>query len=103
MSDNTVDGNTLLARNLYQSGVRFAYGVVGIPVTRLSYCLQQEGIKFYAFRNEQAAGYAAAASGYLTGVPAVLLTVSGLFFCSFVVNKLFILVQVQEWFMGWLD
>ncbi len=29
------------------------------------------------FRNEQAAGYAAAAAGFLTGVPGVLLTVSG--------------------------
>ena len=35
------------------------------------------GIRFIGFRNEQAAGYAAAACGYLTGVPGVLLTVSG--------------------------
>lgn len=39
--------------------------------------LQAAGIRFIAFRNEQAAGYAAAASGFLTGVPGVLLTVSG--------------------------
>ena len=35
------------------------------------------GIRYIGFRNEQAAGYAAAASGFLTGVPGVLLTVSG--------------------------
>ena len=35
------------------------------------------GIRFISFRNEQAAGYAAAATGFLTGLPGVLLTVSG--------------------------
>ena len=45
------------------------------PPARL--LLQAAGIRFIAFRNEQAAGYAAAASGFLTGVPGVLLTVSG--------------------------
>ena len=39
--------------------------------------VQAVGIRFIGFRNEQAAGYAAAACGYLTGVPGVLLTVSG--------------------------
>jgi len=39
--------------------------------------LQAAGIRFIGFRNEQAAGYAAAACGFLTGVPGVLLTVSG--------------------------
>jgi len=43
--------------------------------------LQAAGIRYIGFRNEQAAGYAAAAAGYLTGVPAVLLTVSGAAFC----------------------
>ena len=35
------------------------------------------GIRFISCRNEQAAGYAAAAAGFLTGVPGVFLTVSG--------------------------
>ena len=39
--------------------------------------MQAAGIRYIGFRNEQAAGYAAAACGYLTGVPGVLLTVSG--------------------------
>lgn len=41
------------------------------------FALQAVGIRYIGFRNEQAAGYAAAASGFLTGVPGVLLTVSG--------------------------
>lgn len=35
------------------------------------------GIRFIAFHNEQSAGYAASAYGYLSGRPGVLLTVSG--------------------------
>lgn len=47
-------------------------------VQQLEFCCSQAvGIRFIGFRNEQAAGYAAAACGYLTGVPGVLLTVSG--------------------------
>ena len=38
---------------------------------------QAEGIRFFSFRNEQAAGYAAASAGFFTGQPGVLLTVSG--------------------------
>jgi 2-hydroxyacyl-CoA lyase 1 len=39
--------------------------------------VQAAGIRSISFRNEQAAGYAAAACGFLTGAPGVLLTVSG--------------------------
>ena len=39
--------------------------------------VQAEGIRFFSFRNEQAAGYAAASAGFLTGQPGILLTVSG--------------------------
>ncbi len=38
---------------------------------------QAAGIRYIGFRNEQSAGYAAAAAGFLTGTPAALLTVSG--------------------------
>jgi len=72
-----IDGYELVAKALYDAGIRFMFGVVGIPVTRLSATAQQVGIRFISFRNEQAAGYAASAIGYLTGSPAVLLTVSG--------------------------
>lgn len=53
------------------------FGVVGIPVTELASAAQAAGVRFVGFRNEQAAGVAAAAAGFLTGVPAALLTVSG--------------------------
>ena len=49
----------------------------GTHLTGPSSCFQAVGIRFIGFRNEQAAGYAAAACGFLTGVPGVLLTVSG--------------------------
>jgi 2-hydroxyacyl-CoA lyase 1 len=53
------------------------FGVIGIPVTQMASAAQAAGIRFLSCRNEQAAGYAAAAAGFLTGKPGVLLTVSG--------------------------
>jgi 2-hydroxyacyl-CoA lyase 1 len=53
------------------------FGVVGIPVTALATRAVALGIRFIAFHNEQSAGYAASAYGYLTGRPGLLLTVSG--------------------------
>jgi len=73
----SVDGYLLVAKALYAAGVRYMFGVVGIPVTRLAPCAQEVGIRFISFRNEQAASYAASAAGYLTGFPSALLTVSG--------------------------
>lgn len=57
--------------------MRLVFGVVGIPVTELATSLAAAGIRYIGFRNEQAAGYAAATAGFLTRVPAGLLTVSG--------------------------
>jgi len=75
----TVDGYTLTARALHAAGVRYMFGVVGIPVTALAPAAQTAGIRFISCRNEQAAGYAAAAVGYLTAGASVgaLLSVSG--------------------------
>lgn len=53
------------------------FGVVGIPVTSFANRAVAAGIRFIAFHNEQSAGYAASAYGYLTGRPGILLTVSG--------------------------
>ncbi|KAK9091379.1 hypothetical protein Sjap_024556 [Stephania japonica] len=53
------------------------FGVVGIPVTSLANRALSAGIRFISFHNEQSAGYAASAYGYLTARPGVLLTVSG--------------------------
>ncbi|CAI5972241.1 unnamed protein product [Closterium sp. NIES-65] len=73
----TLDAPALIALSLARLGVTHLFGVIGIPVTAVATAAQQQGIRFLSFRNEQAAGYAAAAYGYLTGTPGVLLTVSG--------------------------
>ncbi len=73
----TIDGNTLLARSLKQQGVEKMFGIVGFPVFGTAMAAQKEGIQFIGMRNEQAASYAAAAVGFLTGRPAACLTVSG--------------------------
>ncbi|KAF5747452.1 2-hydroxyacyl-CoA lyase [Tripterygium wilfordii] len=72
-----VDGNLLAAKSLARFGVSHMFGVVGIPVTSLANRAVSLGIRFIAFHNEQSAGYAASAYGYLTGKPGLLLTVSG--------------------------
>lgn len=73
----TVDGATVIARSLADQGVEHMFGVLGVPVYGIAGAAEQEGIKFYAFRNEQAASYAAGVHGYLTGRPGVCLAVSG--------------------------
>ncbi|MFS7955776.1 hypothetical protein Hanom_Chr07g00646571 [Helianthus anomalus] len=73
----TIDCNLLVAKALARAGVTHMFGVVGIPVTSLATRAVTLGIRFIAFHNEQSAGYAASAYGYLTGRPGVLLTVSG--------------------------
>lgn len=70
-------GAQIVARSLKQQGVEYMFGIVGIPVIPIAIFAQREGIKFYGFRNEQSASYAAAAVGYLTGRPGVCLGVSG--------------------------
>ncbi|KAI4389326.1 hypothetical protein MLD38_001562 [Melastoma candidum] len=72
-----VDGNIVAAKALSRFGVDRMFGVVGIPVTSLANRAVALGVRFLAFHNEQSAGYAASAYGYLTGRPGVLLTVSG--------------------------
>ncbi|KAF7130484.1 hypothetical protein RHSIM_Rhsim10G0076800 [Rhododendron simsii] len=72
-----LDGNALVALSLRRAGVDRMFGVVGIPVTALATRAVTLGVRFVAFHNEQSAGYAASAYGYLTGRPGILLTVSG--------------------------
>lgn len=72
-----IDGNTLTALALKRFNVSHMFGVVGIPVTSLATRAVALGIRFIAFHNEQAAGYAASAYGYLTKSAGVFLTVSG--------------------------
>lgn len=67
----------MIAQTLQQLGVKVLFGLVGIPVVQIAEEAIALGIRFIAFRNEQAAGYAATAYGYLTGRPGVCLVVGG--------------------------
>ncbi|CUS20960.1 LAQU0S02e02322g1_1 [Lachancea quebecensis] len=67
-----------LSELLYRYGVTAVFGIVGIPIVDLADAMISHGkVRFYGFRNEQAASYAASAYGYLTGKPGVLLVVGG--------------------------
>lgn len=70
-------GRDVLAQALVSQGVEYVFGVVGYPIIELGYTLQHVGIKYVGMRNEQAASYAAAAVGYLTGRPGCCLVVPG--------------------------
>ncbi|KAF8854415.1 hypothetical protein BDZ45DRAFT_805848 [Acephala macrosclerotiorum] len=70
-------GAVLIARALHELGVKVIFGLVGIPVVQIAEEAIALGIRFIAFRNEQAASYAATAYGYLTGRPGVCLVVGG--------------------------
>ncbi|KAJ9672539.1 hypothetical protein PVL29_025948 [Vitis rotundifolia] len=76
-SQTLVDGNLLAAKAFAAAGVTLMFGVVGILVTSFARRAASIGFRFLAFHNEQSAGYAASAYGYLTGKPGLLLTVSG--------------------------
>ncbi|KAK5257303.1 hypothetical protein LTR16_001039 [Cryomyces antarcticus] len=70
-------GAHIIARALRDLGVTVVFGIVGIPVIEIAEQAIDLGIRFIGFRNEQAAGYAATAYGYLTGRPGVCLVVGG--------------------------
>lgn len=67
----------MIARALHELGIKVIFGLVGIPVVQIAEEAIALGIRFIAFRNEQAASYAATAYGYLTGRPGVCLVVGG--------------------------
>ena len=73
----TKTGAALVASCLDQLGVKVIFGLVGIPVVEIAEEAIKLGIRFIAFRNEQAASYAATAYGYLTGKSGVCLVVGG--------------------------
>jgi 2-hydroxyacyl-CoA lyase 1 len=72
-----LSGAQIIAKSLREQGIEHMFGIVGIPVVPIAIAFQREGGKFYGMRNEQAASYAAAAVGYLTGRPGACLGVSG--------------------------
>lgn len=70
-------GAEVVADTLRALGVSVVFGIVGIPIVEIAEACIAQGIRFIAFRNEQAASYAASVYGYLTGRPGVLLVVGG--------------------------
>lgn len=70
-------GARIIAQTLHSLGVKVIFGLVGIPVVQIAEEAIALGIRFIAFRNEQACSYAATAYGYLTGRPGVCLVVGG--------------------------
>lgn len=72
-----ISGYEVVAKSLALQNLTYAFGIVGIPVIELGYSLQSYDVKYYGFRNEQAAAYAAGIVGYLTGRPGIVLAVSG--------------------------
>ncbi|CAL00522.1 uncharacterized protein An16g07490 [Aspergillus niger] len=72
-----VTGAQLIARSLRDLGVTVIFGIVGIPVVEIAEEAINLGIRFVAFRNEQACSYAASVYGYMTGRPGVCLVVGG--------------------------
>ncbi|KAI9835800.1 MAG: hypothetical protein M1838_005197, partial [Thelocarpon superellum] len=70
-------GAKIIAQALRDLDVKVIFGLVGIPVVEIAEEAINKGIRFIAFRNEQAASYAASAYGYLTGRPGVCLVVGG--------------------------
>lgn len=72
-----ITGAEIIASAIYNLNVKVVFGLVGIPVIEIADALQAKGIKFVAFRNEQAASYAASVYGYLTNSASILLVVGG--------------------------
>jgi len=70
------DGFHLVVDALKLNRIDTIYGVAGIPITDLTRLAQAEGMRYFGFRHEQSAGYAAAIAGYLTKKPGICLTVS---------------------------
>jgi len=74
--DANTDGFHLVLDALKLNGIDTIFGVAGIPITDLTRLAQAEGMRYFGFRHEQSAGYAAAIAGYLTRKPGICLTVS---------------------------
>ena len=72
-----ISGAALVAHTLRDLGVTTVFGLTGFPITAILEQVINVGIKYIGFRNEQAAGYAASAYGYLTGKPACCIVVGG--------------------------
>src|SRR6476660_9961237 len=72
----STDAIELVIESMKINGLDTIYTLPGIPITDLTRQAQAAGVKVISFRHEQHAGNAAAAHGFLTGLPGVCLTVS---------------------------
>ena len=57
--EEEIEGFRVVAQALAKLGVKYMFGVVGIPVVEVAVAAQQEGLEYIGMRNEQAACYAA--------------------------------------------
>ncbi|KAB1283328.1 2-hydroxyacyl-CoA lyase 1 [Camelus dromedarius] len=53
-SEGQVSGAKVIAQALKTQGVRYMFGIVGIPVTEIALAAQELGIRYVGMRNEQA-------------------------------------------------
>lgn len=67
----------VIARRLYEAGVRYAFGVPGGEVLTLVDALEQAGIRFLLAKHENAAGFMAEGVWHMTGAPGVLVCTVG--------------------------
>lgn len=74
---SSLTGAHIIARCLRDLGVTVIFGLVGIPVVEIAEEAINLGIRFIAFRNEQACSYAAGVYGYMAGQPGICLVVGG--------------------------
>ena len=67
-----------IAEFLHQQGVTHVYEVIGGMITRLVDAVYRQGkIRLISVHHEQAAAFAADATGRLTGIPGVAMATSG--------------------------
>ncbi|MCP3940424.1 MAG: thiamine pyrophosphate-binding protein [Desulfobacteraceae bacterium] len=67
-----------IAKFLYQQGVTHVYEIIGGMITRIVDAVYRQGkIRLISVHHEQAAAFAADASGRLTGIPGVAMATSG--------------------------
>ncbi|MEM9138851.1 MAG: thiamine pyrophosphate-binding protein [Pseudomonadota bacterium] len=67
----------IIAKRLYDAGVRMAFGIPGGEVLTLIDALERVGIRFILTKHENAAGFMAEGTWNATGAPAVLVATVG--------------------------
>ena len=73
----TLRAADILARRLYDAGIRHAFGMPGGEVLTFVDALEKAGIRFVLVRHENAGGFMAEGVHHATGAPALLVTTVG--------------------------